>query len=101
LLLGRRPILKPGHVPRLGIFRNSVTFTSLSRVSPTEHGVCLLSARKNPLGSTFPVDPATRQYGEANVTTANEHYFAELSDNEDDDAVPYANQVIEASTDEE
>ena len=35
------------------------------------------------------------------MTTANEHYFAELSDNEDDDAVPYDNQVIEASNDEE
>jgi hypothetical protein len=36
-----------------------------------------------------------------NVTAANEQYFAELSDNEDDDAVPYDNQVIEASNDEE
>jgi len=35
------------------------------------------------------------------VTAANEQYFAELSDNEDDDAVPYDNQVIEASNDEE
>jgi hypothetical protein len=35
------------------------------------------------------------------VTTANEQYFAELSDHEDDDAVPYDNQVIEASNDEE
>ena len=28
-------------------------------------------------------------------------YFAELCDNEDDDAVPYDNQVIEASNDED
>lgn len=28
-------------------------------------------------------------------------YFAELCDNEDDDAVPYDNQVIEASNDQE
>jgi len=35
------------------------------------------------------------------VTTANEQYFAELSDSEDETPVPYDNQVIEASNDEE
>ena len=35
------------------------------------------------------------------MITADNQYFAELCDNEDDDAVPYDNQVIEASNDEE
>jgi len=35
------------------------------------------------------------------VTAANEQYFAELSDDENDEPVPYDNQVIEASSDEE
>ncbi len=35
------------------------------------------------------------------MITADMHYFAELSDNEELDSVPYDNQVIEASTDEE
>jgi len=35
------------------------------------------------------------------VITADERYFAELSDNEERDSVPYDNQVIEASNDEE
>ena len=35
------------------------------------------------------------------MITADKHYFAELSDNEELDSVPYDNQVIEASNDEE
>ena len=35
------------------------------------------------------------------MITAYEHYFAELSDNENDESVPYDNQVIEASNDED
>ena len=35
------------------------------------------------------------------MITADERYFAELSDNEERDSVPYDNQVIEASNDEE
>ena len=35
------------------------------------------------------------------MITADKQYFAELCDNEDDDAVPYDNQVIEASNDED
>jgi hypothetical protein len=38
---------------------------------------------------------------EANVITSDEQYFAELSDNESDESVPYDNLVIEASNDEE
>ncbi len=36
-----------------------------------------------------------------NVITADKHYFAELSDNEELNSVPYDNQVIEASNDQE
>ncbi len=35
------------------------------------------------------------------MITADKHYFAELSDNEGLDSVPYDNQVIEASNDQE
>ena len=35
------------------------------------------------------------------MITDDKQYFAELCDNEDDNAVPYDNQVIEASNDEE
>jgi hypothetical protein len=35
------------------------------------------------------------------VSTAGEQYFAELCDNENDEPVPYDNQVIEASNDQE
>ena len=35
------------------------------------------------------------------MITADKQYFAELCDNEDNDAVPYDNQVIEASNDED
>ena len=35
------------------------------------------------------------------MITFEKRYFAELSDNEDDRSVPYDNQVIEASNDEE
>ena len=35
------------------------------------------------------------------MITDDKQYFAELCDNEDDDAVPYDNQVIEASNDQE
>lgn len=35
------------------------------------------------------------------MMTSDERYFAELSDSEDGDPVPYDNQVIEASNDEE
>jgi hypothetical protein len=44
---------------------------------------------------------ATEQTWGINVITADMHYFAELSDNEELDSVPYDNQVIEASNDEE
>ena len=36
-----------------------------------------------------------------NMTKSDGLYFAELSDNDDDEPVPYDNQVIEASNDEE
>ncbi len=35
------------------------------------------------------------------MITADKHYFAELSDNEGLGSVPYDNQVIEASNDQE
>jgi hypothetical protein len=35
------------------------------------------------------------------MITADRYYFAELSDNEEFDSVPYDNQIIEASNDEE
>jgi hypothetical protein len=35
------------------------------------------------------------------MTKSDGLYFAELSDNDDDEPVPYDNQVIEASNDEE
>ena len=35
------------------------------------------------------------------MSTSGEQYFAELSDNENDEPVPYDNQVIEASNDQE
>jgi hypothetical protein len=42
-----------------------------------------------------------RKLGGSTVITFEKRYFAELSDNEDDRCVPYDNQVIEASNDEE
>lgn len=44
---------------------------------------------------------AEKSFGGINVTKADTRYFAELSDNEELDSVPYDNQVIEASNDEE
>ena len=35
------------------------------------------------------------------MITVDERYFAELSDSEDGEPVPYDNQIIEASSDEE
>jgi hypothetical protein len=39
--------------------------------------------------------------GGINMITFEQRYFAELSDNDEDRSVPYDNQVIEATNDEE